>query len=412
MSRVLSELLDAAEPKFTRAITQLEELTGHPSIDVSLTADIVGTVHRKIRELGLDPADTTGRELYHALQALVGMHDGYLARIIGTSPDAELHLQLLAIQKAIIDLPIPKKTWAVKHSVAKKILKTQPPKKVMKQLGYKSIDSMLKREHIDEIIAASRFLETKAWGQKLVKSYKKLTPSDFETRQINVIVLDKERWGNSADAYIYQSKQNITHLKELGTILILPLPVKHMRGAVITILPLILHYINEIRSYSAFFKMQQVRPDFSKVLVETILDDKASTTKFAGQKVHWRVIQRHFGGIDPAKHPELFEPHVQPDDLHWRKAESVIYWLEPALKFWEDLDSVAALYPNVIVPLSLLDNAVSYCNGLEYGQQSLGRFRSSLWNEIFARYIGQENFEQSILSQLNQQVLQPELLEL
>lgn len=411
MSRVLSQILAAEEPVFSRAIAELEEQTGHPSLDVSLTAEIVSTVHRKIRELGLDPNDTTGRELYHALQAIVGLHDQYLARAIGTNSEDDLNAQLIAIQKCIQDLPIPKKTWAIKHSVAKKILKNLPPKKVMKQLGYKSIDSLLKREHVDEIIAATRFLESKAWGTKFIKSYKNLGPSDFETRQIHVVVLDKQRWGNAADAYILANRQNITHLKELGTILILPLPVKHIRGAVITILPLVLHYINEIRSYSAFFKMQQVRPDFAKVLIDTLIDDLASTTKFASQDIHWRIIQRHFGDQDPHKHPELFEPHVQPDDLHWRKAESVIYWLEPALKFWEHMDYVAALYPNTVVPLSLMDNAVSYCNGLEYGQQSVGHFRRSLWNEIFARYIGQDAFEQSILRQLNRQVLEPELLE-
>lgn len=127
MSRVLSQLLDATEPKFTMALRQLEEQTSHPSVDVALTATIVSTVHRKIRELGLDPADTTGKELYHALQGLVARHDEYLSRIIGTSPQDELHLQLAAIQKAVDKLPIPKKTWALKHSVAKKVLKSCPP---------------------------------------------------------------------------------------------------------------------------------------------------------------------------------------------------------------------------------------------------------------------------------------------
>lgn len=410
MSRVLSQLLDAKEPMFTMALHQLEEKTGHPSADVALTAEITSTVHRKIRELGLDPNDTIGMELYHALQALVGLHDEYLSNIIGTKTSDSLHNQLLAIKKAADDLPIPKKVWVIKHSVIKRLLKAYPPKRVMKQLGYKSVDSLLKREHVDEILAATRFLETKTWGVRFLKFYKKLSSSDFEIRDIQIVVLDKERWGRSADKYILESKQNITHLKEVGIILILPLPVKHIRGAVITIFPLILHYITEIRTYSAFFKMQQVRPDFSDVLIKTLQYDSSETAKFAGQKIHWRIIQRHFGGQEPGKHPELFEPHVQPDDLHWRKAESVLYWLEPALKFWEKLDYVAALYPQSVVPLSLMDNAISYCNQLEYGQQSVGRFRPSLWNEIFARYIGQENFEESILQQLNSQVLAMEAI--
>lgn len=410
MSRVLSQLLDAEEPAFSRSILQLEEKTGRPSVDVALTAEIVSNVHRKIRELGLDPNDTTGMELYHALQAMIGRHDEFLSHAIGTSPSDSLTNQLQAIYAAIDSIPIPKKTWGIKGSVVKKLLKSCPPKKVMKILGYKSIDSMLKREKPLELLAATRFAESNAWNSRFVKQYKKLGPSDFESRPIQVVLLDYSRWGNAADQFILTHKQNITHLKEAGIILILPLPVRYLRGAVITILPLVLHYINEIRSYSTFFKMQQVRPDFGDVLIDTLLSDKASTTTFAGKKIHWRIVQRHFGGQDPKAHPELFEPHVQPDDLHWRKAESVLYWLEPALKFWEGLDYVGALYSQSIVPLSLMDNAVSYCNGLEYGQQSLGHFRASLWNEIYAHYIGQEQFESTVLAQLNKQVLVPELL--
>lgn len=411
MSRVLSQLLAAKEPLFSRAIEELETKSGNPSVDVRLVAHIGAVVRAKIKELGLDPEDTTGKELYHALQALVRIHDQYLATAIGTSPDANLTDQFHHIKQTIDNLPLPNKAWVIKHSVAKKLLKAHPPKKVMKQLGYKSIDSMLKRENVAEMIAASRFLETKTWMNKFVKSYAKLGPSDFEIRHIELLVADEDRYKGSALDYIYQQKHNITHLKEHGIVLILPLPVKHMRGATITIMPLVLHYINEIRSYSSFFKMQQVRPDFGTVLVDTILNDPHKAAKIGNQHVHWRIIQRHFGNQDPTAHPELFEPHVQPEDLHWRRAESVLYWLEPALKFWEDLDYVAALYPDSIVSLGLMDNAVSYCNGLEYGQQSVGYTRSSLWNKIYADYIGQDNFESQIIGQLNQDILATDILE-
>lgn len=412
MSGVLSQLLAAKEPLFSRAIAELENKSGNPSVDVRLVANIKSTVHRKVRELALDPEDTTGKELYHALQALVRLHDQYLATAIGTSPDDNLEQQFQCIKKTIDNLPLPNKAWVIKQSVAKKLLKVHPPKKVMKQLGYKSIDSMLKRENVAEMIAAARFLETKTWMSKLIKSYSKLRPSDFEIRTIQLLVIDENRYKGSELDYIYQQKHNITHLKEHGVVLILPLPVKHMRGATITVMPLVLHYVNEIRSYSSFFKMQQVRPDFGSVLVDTILNDPHKAGKIGEQQIHWRIIQRHFGEQDPKAHPELFEPHVQPEDLHWRKAESILYWLEPALKFWEDLDYIAAQQSDgSIVSLSLMDNAVSYCNGLEYGQQSTGYFRSSLWNKIYAEYIGQDNFESQIIGQLNQDILATDILE-
>ena len=410
MTRVLSQLLGAKEPLFSMALNQLESKSGHPGVDVRLTAQLSTTVQAKIRELALDPNDTTGKELYHALQAMVGLHDQYLAKAIGTSHTADLSEQLAAIKTTIDGLPIPNKAWVLKHSVAKKLLKAQTPKKLMKQLGYKSIDSMLKRENIAELFAATRFMESSAWMAKLIKSYHKLNPSDFELRQIELIILDKQRYGDAADKYIYAQHHNITHLKELGVIIMMPLPITHLRGAVITIMPFVLHYLNEIRSYSAFFKMQQVRPDFGTILAKTIQDDP-TTAKIAGQDIHWRIVQRHFGQQDSREHPELFEPHIQPEDLHWRRAESIIYWLEPALKFWEQLDYVATIYPDCIVSLSLLDNAVSYCNGLEYGQHSIGYFRSSLWNQIYAQYIGQEAFENEVLHQLNSTVLTEDMVD-
>ena len=311
MSKLLSQLLDASEPTFTRAIADLEAKSGHPSADIRLIADIHTKVRQKTQELALDPSDTTGKELYHSLQALVGLHDKYLATAIGTNPDASLHEQLLHIKQTLDNLPIPNKAWVIKHSVLKKLLKAQPPKKVMKQLGYKSIDSLLKREQVGEILAATRFLEAKSWMAKFIKSYRRLGPSDFEVRAIELYVVDESRYGLSARAFIMKQGHNITHLKEAGVVLILPLPMKHMRGATITIMPFVLHYMNEIRSYSAFFKMQQVRPDFGTILEDTLQNDAPHVVSIAGQNIHWRIIQRHFGAQNDSQHPELARTSVE-----------------------------------------------------------------------------------------------------
>lgn len=402
MSNVLSQLLHAEEPMFTMALSNLEKASGHQSVDVRLIADISVRVRQKIRECGLDPADTTDKELYHALQGIVKLHDQYLAKAIGTEATADLDDQLKAIAKALKKLRMPKSCWVIKHSVAKKLLKSLPPKKVMDVLHYKSVDSMLKRENIAEIFTAVRFMETEAWQRRLVKSYKKLRPSDFEIRDIEILFLKREKWGAAADAMCRSQRHNITHLKELGVVMILPLPVRRLRGVVITVMPLAIHYINEIRSYSSFFKLQQVLPNFSEVIIRTILDDPKSSVKVSGQDIHWRVLQRHFASKTAGEHPELFEPHVQLEDLSWRKAEDILYTFEPALKFWEDLDYVGT-NSELPVSLNLMDNAVNYCNGLEYGNQSVGHLRESLWNEIYLRYMGQESIESIVIKQLNDQ---------
>lgn len=54
MSRLISELLGATEPMFSIAVKQLEQVSGKPGVDVRLTAEIIGLVQLKTRELGLD----------------------------------------------------------------------------------------------------------------------------------------------------------------------------------------------------------------------------------------------------------------------------------------------------------------------------------------------------------------------
>lgn len=410
MCKTLSELLGATEPMFTIAIKQLEKATGNPSADVRLTAEIIGKVHLKTRELGLDPKDTTGKELYQALINLVEKHDRFLVKKLGGSDPEDVQDLLPRIKKLVEGLPIPENCWVLKHSVAKKLLASMPPKKVMRHLGYRSVDSMLKREPLGEVFGALRFAESPEWLNNFLAKYKHLKPSDFETRKIEIIELDQKRWGKLTEAFVHKKRHNITHLKELGVILMLPMPMERMKGITITVLPLLLHYVNEIRLYSAFFKMKQVKPDFGEILVDTLVADPGNHAIMAGQQVHWRVIQRYFGKLESEYHPEIFEPHVQPEDLHWRKAEEVLYRIEPALHFWHDLDYVAVMHGGRPVSFNLMDVAVGYVNSTPYADRTIYHFRESLWNEIFIRYMGQKTLETQVLRQLDNELIAPETI--
>jgi hypothetical protein len=400
MSRLLSELLAAEEPLFSMAIKQLESAAGNTSVDVRLTAEIVGKVHMKVRSLGLDPRDTTGPELYRALFNLTAQHDLFIARRIGIDDPYDVQAVLSRIAETAAALDVPKTAWVLKTSVAKRLLRQTPPKNVMKQLGYRSVDSMIKRESIGELFSAMRFLENKSWLDKFILKYKDLRPSDFETKHIQVIHMHTEKWGKSALGYVQESRHNVTHLKELGIVAILPLPILRMRGLSIITLPLVLHYINEIRVYTSFFKSQQVRANFGKILVETLVDDNGHHAQVAGQHIHWRVIHRHFGG--DSKAAEIFEPHIEPDDLIWRKTEETLFRLEPALHFWYDVEYVGVLFDNKAVSFNLMDMAVSYANNMSYGEHSVHHLRESIWNEIYLRYVKEQAIEKNVLSQLQQ----------
>lgn len=414
MGNIIAKLLSAEEPMFSMAIKKLESVSGNPGMDVRLMSEIIQTSQKKLKELGLDAHDTTGEELYYVLLGKIKQHDEHLIKHIGVKPDGGAEEIFDRIKQTVEKSKINRSAWVIKKSAAKRLLQQNPPEKVMKQLGYSSVDSMIKRENVCQILAAMRFVETPAWLKKFNKSYKSINPSDFEDRDIEIVVLDKSRWGNLADGLLAHKRYNLTHLKELGIILLVPPPENLMiEGLAIATLPIVVHYINEIRLYSSFFKLQQVKPDFGKVIAATLNDDEASHAEVAGHNIHWRVIQRHYGRPEHAVHPEIFEPHIQPEDLYWRRAEEQLFLIDPELGFWRNLDYVGILLgDDTPISLNLLDVSMNYYFALGFQDRTVYHMRASLWNEVYMRYIGEKVLEQQILQQLDVGLVNPSKLRL
>ena len=406
MSKLISELLGANEPMFSLSIRQLEKVSGRPGIDIRLATEIIKKVERKSKELGFDPKDTMGRELYHGLINRIKNDDQHLASKIGVNSTSESKLEV--IKNVALKAKIPKKAWVIKKSVAKEFLKKSPPLAIMRQLHYKSVDSMLKTESVAEIYGALRFAETADWLKKFNAGYKTLTPSDFEQRDIEIIEMPKDRWGDVAKSFVKKKRHSLTHSKELGVVYLLP--VAEERLVTIAVLALILHYINEIRLYSTFFKLKQVNRGFGKIVAETLNADPKNTAKLAGQDIHWRAIQRYYGKKDATDHPEIFEPHVQPEDLIWRQAERQLSRIDPQLSWWNGLDYAAVMDKGKPVSLNLMDIVICYSNNLAFEERVHYHFRESLWNELFSRYMGENVLEQQILKSLDSQMATKETI--
>lgn len=409
MAKILRDLLEAEEPIFSLAIRQLEQASGEQGRDIQLVSEIATKMRTSTETLGLDPDDTTGPELYAAQMARMVADNKRVAQIIGgTDPDDVTEMVPLMV-KAVQELNISRECWALKRSVAKRLLKTMPPKNLMKHLGYRSVDSMLKHENIDEVYTALRFSEGPEWLNKYDELFKTVTPSDFETREISIVVMNHDKYVDLAEHFVEKKFHNITHTKEMGTIVVVPMRVDRMKGITLKSLPLLFHYINEVRLYSAFFKLKQVQPNFGEIVVNTLIADPGNAAQMAGQYVHWRVIQRYFGKLkDGEQHPEAFQPHVQPEDLHWRKAEDMLSMIDPEMEFWQGQDYVGKLYDGKPMTFNLMDVSLSYSNSEPYEAAYSYHFRESLWNEIFTRYMGSKNLEQQVLDQLDNDMIAPE----
>lgn len=411
MSKLLRELLAAEEPLFTQSIRELEYITGKNGLDLKLTAEIIEKTHGAITSLGLDSSDTTDKELFHALNHRVAEHNSNLAKSLGSSEDAtikELVPKLVAVAQ---QTKMPKRCWVLKKSVAKDLLREMPPKKMMKHLGYRSIESMFKNENFAELYSALRFSEGSEWLNQYNELFKQnVSTIDFENRDIELIIMDHKKWVDLTADFVAKKRHNITHTKELGTIVVVPMKQSHMRGLPLKTLPLIYHYINEIRLYSAFFKLKSTLPNFGEVVSNTIIADTGTGATIGNFHIHWRVIQRYFGKLGEQP-PEVFQPHVQPEDLHWRKAAEVLYEVSPELKFWEDLEYVGRYDSDTHpVALNLFDVSFAYSNKETFENRYFYHMREALWNELFMRYMGDTTLKTQILEQLDNDMIQPELL--
>ncbi|MDF2460737.1 MAG: hypothetical protein K0S68_140 [Candidatus Saccharibacteria bacterium] len=405
----IGRFLSAKEPLFEHAVHQLELQSHQKGADVKLAAELAEKAADRMKRLGLKP-DASGPEIYDALIKQVALHDDHLARAIGGTDPSDLREMIPLIVKAAEAAPLPKGGWFLKEAKAREMLRHMPPLAIMDRLGYHLVSRLIEEEDIYEIFLALRFVEEPAWLNDFDRLYHDLAPDDFEARQIKVVPFAVAKWGDVAEHFIQKKRHNITHSKEMGAIAVMPMKETHMTGITLKALPLLIHYYNEIRLYSSFFKLMKSKKNFGSIVSETLIADPAHVKLVDHGHVHWRVIQRYFGKLTNEKHPEIFEPHLQPEDLHWRRAEEVLYDIDPELEFWQGLDYVAVLREKEPVTFNLMDLSLSYSNGIAYPDRYLYHFRESLWNELFARYMGEKALEQQLLEKLNNAVVKPEVL--
>jgi hypothetical protein len=406
MTKFLSDCLEAPEPFFRQGVQRLESSNGNPSTDIRMSLEVQRSVKLKLQQLGLDPNDTTPQELYYHLQTKLKADDAKLVKALRTraarfvSADGEVVSGMLHALKETAD---SKRGYGLKSASFKLIIKQMPPKKTMKQLGYRSLESFLKNESAAAILAAAKLCENEQWHQHLVDRYKKLQPSDFEDRTIEILQPRTVHWRQLASRTVASHKHNIICLKELGSLVLLPLPADAPVGTVSASLSLALHDLNELRASATYLKLCQVRPDFGG-LVQTVATDQPQLISQAlDMAIPWHLIQRYYARLQKIN-GDMSEPHLQLEDIAWHPVEATLKAIEPAFAFWQGSSNLAILHGRKPVSLNLTDMALNCCNQLSFDNRLSHYFQDSLWHELLLRYLRPNVVEQAI-----KQTLQPKL---
>jgi len=359
-------------------------------------------IAEKLKFLGV--ADGKAREIYNALLERIQKDDAKIAASLGNPvcDSAGGCESLLDAAKKVMN---KKKGFFVKENKARELLENIPPENILKGLGYKSVSEMLEKEDMIEIFSALRFVENSEWlNNVFFKQYEKLTPDDFEEREIKIMVLGG-KWKDAAEKFLKKKYHNISHLKELGVIFILP-AVMAIKGETLRTLALIFHYYHEIIFYSRLFKKAAKSDDFSQRVISFLRGDVLDTRfpeEFSGKR--WMIIQKYLAK-DDKNDWRLFEPHVNPEAIHWKKAENNISDLGSIvdsvdLSFWKELDWVGDYYfteigSEFLVSFNLVDTVMSLFRQKEMIKY-LYHHQEALWNKIFSEAMGEEKMEEMII---------------
>ncbi len=297
-----------------------------------------------------------------------------------------------------------KKGFFLKKEVARKFLYNEPPRLVMAALGYGTVDAMLAKEDLMEVYCSLRFLESSNWlNEVFFKQYENLTADDFEDRDITSKVLG-QKWVAAAEKFTKKKYHNVSHLKEMGVIFVIPVSLG-FSGETLRLLSLLNHYFNEIYFYSDLFRMLAGDSEkFSRNLISLlrgdVLERRLPQMLKEAKRSNVLIVQRYLAK-DDENDWRLFEPHVNPEAMHWEKAENgivrvpeVLGDLRDGLHFWKDLGWVGDYFKDevgrdILVSFNLVDTVMSLVMEKQMIKY-LYHHQEALWNKIFISHLGED----------------------
>ena len=388
------------------SIDTLEKITDKKNALEEVYEEVQENSNQVLKHLGF--THPTAEEIFTSLEGNVATLDKKIFQALG-KPLCNTSKGCMSLIEAVLDKHEQKKGFFLKKDVAGNLLKENPPQNILAELGYESVDEMLRREDLFEVYAALRFMEDRDWlNTNYLLAYRNLKEDDFETRPIQIKVLDGEKWEKVTKAFLKKKLHPMSHLKELGFIFIIPSSQIHQ---ILTayLFGMTSHYLNEITLYSNYFKYYSSSSDFGRKIVSAIRGDVPEVQKRKSDHYLWLVIQRYLFKENPSD-PRLGVPHINPEAAYHASASVALEKLEKIAKnlsfhFDGKTDWLATWMPTkngkqVLVNFNFMDNAMSLMNKLPFEERYDYHFHEALWNKIFTTYFGEDKLLDVVIKHL------------
>lgn len=394
MPKTIASLIGSDEPIVAEAIVRLEQMTGYHGEDIHVLAEMEAAARRHIVVLGLDPNDTRGRELYYALIGRYHVDNGHLEDILGVkSGDSAIKRSKIATEFSS-HARIPREVWVLKHVVAKELLRQHPPRKLMKLLNYRSVESLLKRGNINQIYALLPVVESPRWLGVFWKMHSKLDANQFETKKAEVIIVPTK-----IVSKLGAKGRVVSAVPQLGVVALWPTPLAQRLG-VLGLSARILQATSGLRVTNTYLKFRQFQPCFGNLLANTWMTSIAPVAYFDRLPVQWRSLHAHYGKSPASQHPSALEPHIQAEDLFHQSTAQAIASIFSAGQWWARGEKLAVIYKSGPVSMNLIDVSANYAGNLSYRKRKFTSFQTTCMDEILHRYLAHQAVEDNLLAQL------------
>lgn len=385
-------------------------ITGKTAMMEAIVQQNSELIKDRLLRLGVS-TEADAKDIYDALISKIESDDRQIFQALG-NPNFKNVADCQRIGDLAKKVVRPPTGLFIKLDKAREFLVKEPPKKVMEFLGYTKVEEMLAKEDLLEVYSALRFIEGSEWlNGVFFKQYESLKPEDFEEREVQVKALS-EKWGKESEKFVAKKKHNISHLKELGVVFIIP-ALLGISGELLRMFVLVMHYLYEVPFYSKIFRrIVEERVTFTTNLTSLLRGDVIERHFPDSDRSLWLVVQRYLAK-DDENDWRLFVPHINPEALHWLRAEESLASIgaeldgfSKELAFWQELGWVGDYFKDetghqILVSFNLVDTVMSLVKQKEMIKY-LYHHQEAMWNQIFSVYFGREELEKKAVDYLLQ----------
>ncbi len=396
----------------------MEKLTGKSGVMGKIVKENETLVGQTLKELNLPESNQSAKDVHDALIGYIKNIDERLYNFLDKPDLSKMSGKCEKLCETALALAKPGPGFFIKKEKAVQMLEKFPPQSMLDFFSYKTTAELVDKKGLSSVFSALRFTQNTEWMHKFFdEAYNDLTADDFEEREVELKVLEPE-WLDAAGKFLEKKYHNLSHLKELGVIFIIPIQI-NTPGETLRMFTLLLHYLNEVPFYSGLFKKFSKEQDFAGKVKSLLRGDvplaQLPTTNYQLQTTKIRIVQRYLAKDDPDDF-RLVEPHINPEAEHWYKAEGDLAGIsdmpsfakasdERAFTSWQKLDFVGDFFPSFaeatdgkpdesLVSFDLIDLTMSLAKKGEI--KYLYHQQEALWNKIFIEYLGRDKMNELV----------------